>query len=453
MHCLVTTMTDMHTRFRTLDEQPTPNLWHEIEKRAIAAQPAPSSGPWVLIAIALLLALALAGAALIGSGVVKLPVSIETSPAPSSTPASAVPSSTPVVEVAPTWTATASMIEARMDFTATRLPDGKVLMAGGDRGASSIPRALASAELYDPASGTWTATGSLITGRYRHSATLLADGTVLVAGGEVNTSASVGARCCLASAELYDPNTGTWTATGSMIEARADFTATLLLDGTVLVAGGDSALVDGKVPGAELYHPTTRSWTATGAMIDLGTGRHAHTAVLLPNGKVLVVGGTNGNAPPELYDPSSRSWSSLGCAVGIEFAEGLCDDPREWATAVLLADGRVLVTGELGAALYDSVTASWTATGDMNVGELAQTSVLLPNGKVLAVGVDERGPFAELYDPGTGSWNTTAGPIGIGSAPRATVLPDATVLVAGGFVGEFDFIGIASAELYDPGTD
>jgi len=127
-----------------------------------------------------------------------------------------------------TWTATGSLITARYPHTATLLPNGKVLVAGG-QDYSTI---FASAELYDPASGTWTATGSLNTGRHSHTATLLPNGQVLVAGGPGTNGVTT------ASAELYDPASGTWMATGSLNTARFQHTATLLPDGKVLVAGG-----------------------------------------------------------------------------------------------------------------------------------------------------------------------------------------------------------------------
>ena len=159
-----------------------------------------------------------------------------------------------------------------------------------------------SAELYDPDSGTWTVTGSMIEARSWQSATLLPDGRVLVAGGMGSTGSGGDEVVFLMdSAELYDPDTGTWTATGSMIEARHNYTATRLSDGRVLVTGGGLA-------SAELYDPDSGTWTATASMIE---GRSGHTATLLSDGTVLVAGGyintgSGGSTPSaELYDPGS----------------------------------------------------------------------------------------------------------------------------------------------------
>src|SRR6266545_946196 len=150
-------MTDLHTRFRTLDDLPAPDLWPEVEAKASAAErPGVRSLPWLLIAATLLLTVSLGGAVLIGSGVVKIPVL--KIPAPAET--SAAPSSTPGQNSAPTWTATTSMVEARHSHTATLLPDGKVLVSGGYRGGPD-GHVLSSAELYDPSSGTWSATGDM----------------------------------------------------------------------------------------------------------------------------------------------------------------------------------------------------------------------------------------------------------------------------------------------------
>jgi len=181
-----------------------------------------------------------------------------------------------------TWTETGSLATARRSHTATLLPNGQVLVAGGIKGSTI----LASAELYDPASGTWTETGSLADARQLHTATLLPNGKVLVAGGQDSSFNG------LASAELYDPASGTWTETGSLANARWSHTATLLANGMVLVAGG--GIFEGS-DSAELYDPASGTWTETGDLVNV---RFVHTATLLSNGNVLAAGGLDEHFPP-----------------------------------------------------------------------------------------------------------------------------------------------------------
>jgi hypothetical protein len=188
----------------------------------------------------------------------------------------------------------------RNSHTTTLLPNGKVLVAGGKNAGNYF----SSAELYDPASGTWTPTGALGIPRDAHTATLLPNGKVLVAGGENATGV-------LPSAEVYDPASGTWSATGLLNTKRQNFTATLLLNGKVLAAGGFGGF---PLSDAELYDPANGIWTATGSLI---AGRINHTASLLPNGKVLVAAGENMDTTlptAEVYDVGlgfSASWQPL----------------------------------------------------------------------------------------------------------------------------------------------
>ena len=448
-------MTDLHARFKALDSASAPDLWYEIQERTMAMQPTTRrSGAWVLIAVTLLLALAIGGAVLVGSGIIKLPVTVDASSTPSSSAReSTAASASPVVQVPASWTATGTMTQARANHTATLLSDGRVLVAGGvGNGVSGF---LATAELYDPAAGAWTATGNMNGIRILHTATRLADGRVLVAGGaDLISETSVHA---VATAELYDPATGTWTVTGTMIEARARHTATLLPDGKVLVAGGSgSGAGSDSLATAELYDPATGTWTAAGALIE---ARTQHTATLLPDGRVLVAGGNSSSGPQlasaELYDPVTRSWTATGRMV------------RDHAghTATLLPDGRVLVLGgssasapEATAELYDPSTGSWTATESMNGEHIGSTATLLDNGSVLLAGGASSGGSGggsslpgvpELYDPRTGSWTATANMLAARSGHTATLLDDGRVLVAGGASTN---PVLATAELYDPGT-
>jgi hypothetical protein len=186
--------------------------------------------------------------------------------------------------------------------------------------------------LYDPSTGTWSRTGNLITGRYWHTATQLRNGNVLVAGGLVDVAPNMGQ--IEGSAELYDPVGGAWTRTADLNEVHSQHTATRMQDGRVLVASGDSPYDSYDDPGtAEIYDPDTATWSNTG---NLRVIRNGHTATLLPSGKVLVTGGVYFSAMngAELYDPVSGTWAPTGDVI----------TPRFFGhTATLLSDGNVLV--------------------------------------------------------------------------------------------------------------
>ena len=193
------------------------------------------------------------------------------------------------------------------------LPNGKVFFVGGRRGG------LASAELYDPSTGTFTATGDM-TSEWADTATLLPNGKVLITRGNPS------------SAELYDPSIGTFASAGYMTVNHTVPTATLLTNGKVLIAGGDIGDGDGASYIAELYNPATASFTTTGNMIN---GHEQNTATLLPDGTVLMAGGHEGLVKAEIYNP----------VYGIFTGTGNMSGPRELHTATLLNDGRVLIAG------------------------------------------------------------------------------------------------------------
>jgi hypothetical protein len=277
-----------------------------------------------------------------------------------------------------TWTPTGSLADFRADHTATLLTNGKVLVTGGlvvRPGDSS----LRTAEVYDSAKETWTATGSLTIGRGLHTATVLPDGRVLVAGGYyVN-----GSYGSLASTEIYDPASGTWALTGDLITKRHVHTATLLPDGKVLVAGGNYGSVGGPtLSSAELFDVATGAWTDTGS---LTTGRQSHTATLLPSGKVLVAGGFNGGplGSAELYDPSSGTWAPTGSLIAARYLHTATLLP----SGKVLVTGGEDSTNVVGSAeLYDPTSGTWTDTGSLSTSRFLQTATLLSDGKVLIAG-------------------------------------------------------------------
>jgi hypothetical protein len=239
------------------------------------------------------------------------------------------------------WTATGNMVTGHSGETATLLVDGTVLVAGDNDNPGIDP---VTAELFDPATGRWTATGAMVTRRTFHTATLLRDGRVLVAGGAPE-GAEIGHPT---TSEVYDPSDRAWTATGDMMVTRSYFTSILLADGRVLAVGGRT-LGGGGEGSAELYDPTSGTWSLAGNMID---GRYGHTATLLGDGHVLVAGGFSGARGPitsaELYDPNSGPLIDFG--FGSWSATASMVDGRAGAAAILLSDGQVLITGGLGGA-------------------------------------------------------------------------------------------------------
>ncbi len=340
-----------------------------------------------------------------------------------------------------TWTKTGSMNFPTEQQTATLLQNGQVLMA---------------AELYNPATGKWAATGIMGTARtIGYTATLLQNGQVLVAGG-----VEAGVNITITSgAELYNPATGTWAATGSMTTARDGHTATLLPNGQVLVAGGEDC-VNGSCQifsSAELYNPATGTWTPTGSM---NVARVQHSATLLPNGQVLVAGGVGGGSSAELYNPATGTWATTGSMTSPHSSGQL---------AGLLANGQVLVVCGVHdpgvppcvADLYNPATGTWAFDG-LACPSAARnySATLLRNGQVLISGGENGGypakitvtAAATLFDPATGTCAST----GSMTIPRQfhtlIVLPDGQVLAAGGETqnNKGQFSATASAELYTP---
>jgi len=214
------------------------------------------------------------------------------------------------------------MLQGRQQHTATLLATGRVLVAGGNAGGGAIG-ALNEAELYDPATNTWSAAGQMAVGRQAHTASLLPSGKVLLAGGIAADGHST------SSAELYDPATNTWSSASTMATPRYGHVAALLATGKVLVAGGQN--LSGYIAKAELFDPVANSWSPAAAM---QAGYFGSTATALQSGQVLVAGGdTFGDHRAELYDPATDHWSNAGIMGQTNH------------TATLLRDGRVLVAG------------------------------------------------------------------------------------------------------------
>ncbi len=341
-----------------------------------------------------------------------------------------------------------STLEPRISPTAILLPNGKVLIAGGSWCRSSVCNGfdpLASAELFDPVTETFSATGSMSVARTGHTATLLNNGTVLVTGG---VNPGLGSD---RTAEIYNPATGSFTLVGNMAEGRAWHTASLLVDGRVLIAGGAEGNVNdfGLFPTqtAEIYDPATQSFGPAG---DMPKEAAFHTASVLLDGTVLVVGG-EGNSCPNgapglaIFDPASNSFNA---SVSLP-------ERRAEHTATTLNDGRVLITGGQDpcavfgtptglvgqvtirdtAVVFDRATSSYSSQKTMREPRSGHSATLLADGKVLVVG-----SMAELFDPATGSFAITGDPNVPSGGRRATRLSDGRVL----------FIGSGSAaEIYE----
>ena len=326
-----------------------------------------------------------------------------------------------------TFTATGSMTVPRINHTATLLPNGKVLIAGG---TSTV-------ELYDPSTGTFTATGAMTASTFVFSATLLPDGRVLL----------IESR----NAELYDTSTGTVTATGSMVDGQGGH-ATLLTNGKVLMTG----------PGnPQLYDSSTGAFTLTAPYANVYTHDDSFqtTVTLLPSGEVLFAEDVQyvRNYSAELYDSTTNTFRLTGTMVSFLLGR----------TTTLLVNGKVLRAGgadDFGryqkAEQYDPATGMFTATGDMTTPRDSHAAVLLPDGAVLITGGYGMGPVgnsccvslgslasAELYDSSTGTFTATGNMTARRAGHTATVLNDGRVLITG---GAFPPSGLSSAEIYTP---
>ena len=355
---------------------------------------------------------------------------------PKPTPTS-TPKPTPTTMPMPKFVPTGSMHIGRLGDTATLLQNGKVLIAGGGEPQQN-GQIFSSAELYDPTTGRFTKTGSMRVARSGHTATLLQNGKVLIAGGGVCTDKSCIRVNSVASAELYDPNTGKFSLTGSMATPRGDATATLLRDGRVLLAEGDYG---GR---ADLYDPNSGKFTPTGNEIEFDNP----SATLLSNGNVLVTGGDiRGPHYGALYDEARGKFTKIslelapGTAPVIQFKGQ--DVDRAWPGPVtVLKDGRVLLFEGGYLVTYDPATGKCAASGFISpAGDwMVPTATLLKDGRVLFAGGqltldpatndDEITNTAVVYDPTSGS-QATGSMKEARLYPTATLLSNGNVLIAG----------------------
>lgn len=385
-------------------------------------------------------------------------------PTPSSEAALAKPieRTTHVESSASAWQRVADMPEPRVDYAAAPLPDGRVLLAGGTSFLWQNPAPVYTGVLYEPRSGTWSVTGSPYVARIRPAMTNLASGSVLMAGGNVpgeNSSEAV------ASSELYDPTTGTWRLTGHLNNARANPTLTLLPDGRVLAVGGASSSPDGERPlnTAELFDPLSETWHLV--QDRLAVPREGHFAVNLPSGRVLI-GGGDGPRPgsgvvTELFDPATDTFE----------ATAVMNHARHSPSATLLPDGRVLVVGGFSlnsldsaltylssAEIYDPVQGVWELVAPAAIPRAQHVAIPLPDGRVaIAGGQNANGILAstELYDPATDTWSRLeVMPVGVIPNMSAPVpLPGGTYLIAGGVAEAPDLsntVASAAAQVLTP---
>ena len=421
------------------------------------------------------------------------------------------------------------LVDGRSEHTATLLPNGKVLFSGG-LSTSNLP--LKSTELHEYAIGGWALTRNLANNtttqmlgeRAHHTATLLPNGKVLVAGGAIVAAT---AQMALATAELFDPSNGTWTTTGALSSARYNHTATLLPNGRVLIVGGQTAQV--VFDNAEIYDPVTGIWTKGPAA---GMARYAHTATLLQNGRVLIAGGIGGNGQPlrsaQLFDPTAGTtggWTNiqdLPQARANHSATFLPDGTiflfggktldnqllnnavlltaNGWTTrnfnnppfyrwghtATLLPNNRLLIAGGQGgktpsevngaltvAEVYNHAAGVFEASQPNTGNRIEHTATLLPNGKVLLAGGRVIGvpgtptcpnpgatPAAVLFDPSVAAGSPTsvvqlANPLQMRNSQTATLLPNGQALLAGGLSQQVlpncTFTTLRHSELFDVG--
>jgi Kelch motif protein/galactose oxidase-like protein len=422
-------------------------VWRGLQKPRIRLAMAFAAGALSVVLIGV--GLRLAADPLIGTSPSTSPT---TTPTPSRSPLPArSPIPTESIEGAfGRFFSGATMNGPRQRHTATLLADGRVLIAGGVRqveGGNPTERnatgPIDAVELYDPSTGTFVPTGAMTVPRVDHTATLLADGRVLLTGGSTWLLRGQGMPTALASAELYDPAAGTFAATGSMTTARSEATATLLQDGRVLIAGGSNSTTgDGDASG-EIYDPTTGHFSQTPSLQISNGYRSLLSTVLLTDGRLLLVGNLKDELTIsiETYDPLSGTLTMPQTLTMPSFE-----------TATVLTDGRVLLIGgkdhsdtflsqlDLLAALFDPATGTLRDITPPAVDFRAYTGTRLADGRVLLLGIAGRADavpqlgYAEVFDPEAETFHSFGPLVARPARPggTATLLLDGSVLIAGG---------------------
>ncbi|WP_199738349.1 kelch-like protein [Corallococcus sp. CA054B] len=348
----------------------------------------------------------------------------------------------------PGWKSVEPMRVRRTGHTATALRDGRVLVVGGSStGDLSAVSPTNTTELYTVSSNSWSPGGNLRTARMDHTATLLPDGKVLVAGGRGPTGGA------LDSAEIYDVGANQWTVVGPLPSgARAGHAAVLLPSGKVLVAGGGFSGDDG-LNTAELFDPVSQSWTKAR---DLNINRNMLTLTLLDGGVALAIGGFNydrAETTAEVYDSNlpDGGWRLLSQRMG---------RGRNGHASTLLPSGQVLVTGSLEGSpgtvlpsvdLFEPGSASWTPQANMGEARFLHTATALPSGEVLVTGgyatpYEKPRASAEILRR-DGGWESIAPMSSARTAHTATWLESGSVLIIGGTDGG---VALNTAERYVP---
>ena len=366
------------------------------------------------------------------------------------------------------WQQASSLDLQRRSHTATVLLSGKVLVTGGFRHSET----LSASEIFDPQTGEWSVAGDLMTSREKHTATLLTSGEVLVVGGFVRRQETDGPARTANTAEVYDPVTQTWSKSeGNTLLMRQNHTATLLPSGQVLIVGGEYGEDPNTTPldTAAIYTPETSQWKPVTNSPDNSPDnsppkRAYHTATLLPSGHVLVAGGRNAEGALKtvsIFVPGHQQSSAGKWVQGPELSQGYAEH-----TATLLENGEVLVVGGGSAESYlptvndnGEYSGSWTVRDCPGIAREGHNATLLPSGELLVTGgrsssEEDLLSSVEVFAPKINAWHSVR-PLGEGRQNNtATLLPSGKVLIAGGEKSNHSPANIlSSVEVYDPGLE